>query len=202
MLGRSWDSSSPTSRLFPAVMFSAWLRVGSARGCSAPSSPRCGRLSLAGAGAGAGRRQPGRPGRPADLPGVWLRDQQPARSVAAGDDSLAAPKSACARRWSASATESSPPTTRPRDAPESSGRGVDRLDGSRGLGPAAQRGVRIQDEHTRQPAENPVPRVLRDGRIVGLANHTLLVTRDGRETPIDDSAAPIRTPTAALPAPC
>ena len=50
----------------------------------------------------------------------------------------------------------------------------------------------IQDEHTRQPAENPVPRVLRDGRIVGLANHTLLVTRDGRETPIDDSAAPIR----------
>ena len=37
-----------------------------------------------------------------------------------------------------------------------------------------------------------MPRVLRDGRIVGLANHTLLVTRDGRETPIDDSAAPIR----------
>lgn len=51
---------------------------------------------------------------------------------------------------------------------------------------------RIVDEHTRQPAENPVNRALREGAVVGLANHTLLIARDGREIPIDDSAAPIR----------
>jgi PAS domain S-box-containing protein len=51
---------------------------------------------------------------------------------------------------------------------------------------------RIVNEETRKPAENPVDRVLRDGAIVGLANHTLLIARDGRECPIADSAAPIR----------
>ena len=51
---------------------------------------------------------------------------------------------------------------------------------------------RIIDEHNRQPAENPVTRALREGAVVGLANHTLLIARDGREIPIDDSAAPIR----------
>ena len=40
--------------------------------------------------------------------------------------------------------------------------------------------------------ENPVTRVLREGAVVGLANHTLLIARDGTERPIDDSAAPIR----------
>jgi PAS domain S-box-containing protein len=50
----------------------------------------------------------------------------------------------------------------------------------------------IVNEQTRQPAENPALRVLRDGRAVGLANHTLLIARDGTERPIDDSAAPIR----------
>jgi signal transduction histidine kinase/CheY-like chemotaxis protein len=40
--------------------------------------------------------------------------------------------------------------------------------------------------------------VLREGHIVGLANHTLLVTKDGREIPIDDSAAPIRTQSGEL----
>lgn len=49
----------------------------------------------------------------------------------------------------------------------------------------------IISEETRQPAENPVARVLREGVIVGLANHTLLISRDGRERPIADSAAPI-----------
>lgn len=34
--------------------------------------------------------------------------------------------------------------------------------------------------------------MLRDGAIVGLANHTVLIAADGRETPVDDSAAPIR----------
>ncbi len=51
---------------------------------------------------------------------------------------------------------------------------------------------RILNEDTRQPVENPVEKVLRLGTIVGLANHTVLVAKDGAETPIDDSAAPIR----------
>ncbi len=51
---------------------------------------------------------------------------------------------------------------------------------------------RIVNEHTRAPADNPVPRALMEGKIVGLANHTLLIARDGREFSIEDSAAPIR----------
>ena len=51
---------------------------------------------------------------------------------------------------------------------------------------------RIVNEDTREPAENPVGKVLRQGVIVGLANHTVLIGRDGRERPIDDSGAPIR----------
>ncbi len=50
----------------------------------------------------------------------------------------------------------------------------------------------IFNEETRASCENPVAKVLREGTISGLANHTLLVARDGREMPIDDSAAPIR----------
>jgi PAS domain S-box-containing protein len=50
---------------------------------------------------------------------------------------------------------------------------------------------RIVNEHTRDTVENPVSRVLREGIVVGLANHTVLLRRDGSEIPIDDSAAPI-----------
>jgi PAS domain S-box-containing protein len=50
----------------------------------------------------------------------------------------------------------------------------------------------IVNEKTRQPVDNPALRALREGRIVGLANHTVLISRDGTERPIDDSAAPIR----------
>ena len=50
----------------------------------------------------------------------------------------------------------------------------------------------IVHEETRKPVENPVYRALREGVIVGLANHTLLVSKDGTERPIADSAAPIR----------
>jgi PAS domain S-box-containing protein len=50
----------------------------------------------------------------------------------------------------------------------------------------------IVDEASRLPVANPALRALRDGAIVGLANHTVLVARDGSERPIDDSAAPIR----------
>ena len=51
---------------------------------------------------------------------------------------------------------------------------------------------RVLNEETRQPVENPVAGVLARGRVVGLANHTLLVARDGAERPVDDAAAPIR----------
>src|SRR5689334_10491373 len=50
----------------------------------------------------------------------------------------------------------------------------------------------IVSEETRQPADNPALRALREGTIVGLANSTILIARDGTERPIDDSAAPIR----------
>src|SRR6185369_3962081 len=51
----------------------------------------------------------------------------------------------------------------------------------------------ILNEITREPVENPAARVLQSGKTIGLGNHTLLLARDGREVPIDDSAAPIRT---------
>lgn len=50
----------------------------------------------------------------------------------------------------------------------------------------------IINERTRERCENPVEQVLRTGRTVGLANHTALIRRDGREVIIADSAAPIR----------
>lgn len=50
----------------------------------------------------------------------------------------------------------------------------------------------IFNEETRKAVENPLRRVLEEGVIVGLANHTILVARDGTEHPIDDSGAPIR----------
>ena len=52
----------------------------------------------------------------------------------------------------------------------------------------------ILNEQTRQPVENPVEKVLRLGTVIGLANHSVLLAKDGREIPIDDSAAPIRQP--------
>lgn len=65
-----------------------------------------------------------------------------------------------------------------------------------GLNEAAGRPLeevfRIVNEQTRRPVDNPVKRVLAEGRIVGLANHTLLIAKDGTERPIDDSAAPIQ----------
>jgi PAS domain S-box-containing protein len=51
---------------------------------------------------------------------------------------------------------------------------------------------RIVNENTRESVESPVSRVLRLGTVVGLANSTVLVARDGTERPIDDSGAPIR----------
>jgi PAS domain S-box-containing protein len=51
---------------------------------------------------------------------------------------------------------------------------------------------RIVNEETGAAVESPVDRALREGAVIGLANHTVLISRDGTETPIADSGAPIR----------
>ncbi len=50
----------------------------------------------------------------------------------------------------------------------------------------------IVNEETRHMVVNPALRALKEGRIIGLANHTILISKTGNEYPIDDSAAPIR----------
>jgi PAS domain S-box-containing protein len=49
----------------------------------------------------------------------------------------------------------------------------------------------IINETSGKPVENPVDKVIETGRVVGLANHTLLVSRDGKKIPINDSGSPI-----------
>jgi PAS domain S-box-containing protein len=67
-----------------------------------------------------------------------------------------------------------------------------------GWGQAQAQGQSLEEvfpsihEQTRGSVENPVMKVIREGAIVGLGNHTVLLARDGTERPIDDSAAPIR----------
>jgi PAS domain S-box-containing protein len=53
---------------------------------------------------------------------------------------------------------------------------------------------RIINERTRDTVESPAEKVLRLGTVVGLANHTILLNRNGEEIPIDDSAAPLKGP--------
>ena len=57
---------------------------------------------------------------------------------------------------------------------------------------------KIINEQSRNPVENPVCKAFREGRIVGLANHTVLVAKNGVERPIDDSAAPILDESGAI----
>jgi len=57
---------------------------------------------------------------------------------------------------------------------------------------------RIVNEDTREAVPNPALRALREGAAVGLANHTVLIARDGTERSIDDSAAPIRSEGGAV----
>jgi PAS domain S-box-containing protein len=56
----------------------------------------------------------------------------------------------------------------------------------------------IVNEFTRRVAENPVEQVLREGQIISLANHTVLMRPNGTEVPIDDSAAPIHDDAGAI----
>ncbi len=60
------------------------------------------------------------------------------------------------------------------------------------LGKPLEQVFPIVNEQSRAEVENPVTRVLREGRVVGLANHTVLIGRDGTERPIADSGSPIR----------
>jgi len=57
---------------------------------------------------------------------------------------------------------------------------------------------RIVNEKTHASVENPALRAIREGTIFGLANHTLLLAKDGREISIDDSGAPIRSEAGEL----
>ncbi len=66
--------------------------------------------------------------------------------------------------------------------------GWDRKDA---LGKPIAEVFKIINEHTREPIENPVTRVLREGKAGGLADQAILLARDGREVPIDDSSAPL-----------
>ena len=50
----------------------------------------------------------------------------------------------------------------------------------------------IVNEFTRQEVDDPITKVLENGAIVGLANHTILIREDGTEVAIDDSGAPIK----------
>lgn len=56
----------------------------------------------------------------------------------------------------------------------------------------------IVNEQTHEIVESPAEKVIREGVTVGLANHTVLLARDGREIPIDDSGAPIIDSTGAI----
>ena len=49
----------------------------------------------------------------------------------------------------------------------------------------------IVNKETRRPVENPVKKVFREGKVVGLADHTILLSKSGKEFDIEDSAAPI-----------
>ncbi len=51
---------------------------------------------------------------------------------------------------------------------------------------------RLVHETTREPVMNPIEQALKENRVVGLANHTVLISRNNQEIPIEDSAAPIR----------
>ncbi len=50
----------------------------------------------------------------------------------------------------------------------------------------------IINETSGEKADSPIPRVIQEGIVVGLANHTILIARDGSHHPIEDSAAPIK----------
>lgn len=69
---------------------------------------------------------------------------------------------------------------------------------SESIGKPLSEVMRIVNETTRQPAPNPIDSALADGKTVGLANHTVLISRDNSEVPIEDSAAPIKNQAGSI----
>jgi PAS domain S-box-containing protein len=65
-------------------------------------------------------------------------------------------------------------------------------EGDSAIGNPVKEVFHIVNERTGERAEDPVARVLREGVVVRLANHTILVAKDGTKRPIADSGAPIR----------
>lgn len=60
------------------------------------------------------------------------------------------------------------------------------------LGKPIEEVFNIINEKTRVKCENPIKKVIESGLIIGLANHTALISKDGTERSIADSAAPIK----------
>ena len=89
-------------------------------------------------------------------------------------------------------TPSLRPIPGPRDVYEQVAARLTGWDDASPNGLALAQVFRITNEDTGEPVADPVKRVLETGNAVGLANHTILKSKDGREIPIDDSAAPIR----------
>ncbi len=63
---------------------------------------------------------------------------------------------------------------------------------SQARGKSIEKVFNIINEYSRERVDNPVQKVIKSGTIIGLANHTLLVSKDGREIPIADSGSPIK----------
>jgi len=56
----------------------------------------------------------------------------------------------------------------------------------------------IINEYSRETCENPIQKVLESGKMMGLANNTILIAKDGTERSIEDSAAPIRNKSGSI----
>jgi len=63
---------------------------------------------------------------------------------------------------------------------------------SAALGISASDVLRLSDEKTKEPLEDPLAKSLREGKVLALGSHVMLTTREGAETPIEASASPIR----------
>ena len=70
--------------------------------------------------------------------------------------------------------------------------------GAEAAGKPIQEVFRIVNAHTRETVDNPVFRAIAEGKNVDLANHTVLIARDGAERQIADSCAPIRNASGAV----
>ena len=90
----------------------------------------------------------------------------------------------------------------PRRADESRGRAAYRLAEAEAVGKPLEQVFRIVNEQTRAEVANPAVRVIQEGKVVGLANHTVLIARDGAERPIADSGRRSATKKVGSPASC